>query len=315
MTRHIVSVGDLVLDIITPVKLPIQPFEHQEIRSLELQPGGSGSFMIMARRLGLRVSAVGALGADMFGSHLRAMLESEGVEMQLVAAPPGSRTTLVYVLIDLERREHTFIGYSAAGQPMNWSPQMEALVAAGDAIFMQAYNLIEPQLTGIIDPILKRGRADRTPIFFDVGPTAVLCDSDRLTEALKQVDYIMMTEDEVPLAARGLKGDAAYTYLLDLGAAALIVKQGAAGCAIIERDRRQHVPGFPARVVDTVGAGDCFNAAFIFGFVQGCDLRRCAVIANAAGAAAVQKLGAGLNVPTRAEVRAVLGDQAEELLP
>ncbi|MFQ3567817.1 MAG: carbohydrate kinase family protein [Aggregatilineales bacterium] len=315
MMRHVVSVGDLVLDLITLVKLPIVPFEHQEIRSLEPQPGGAGNFMVMARRLGLRVSAVGAIGADLFGAQLRAMLESEGVEMEAVAALPGSRTTLVYALIDAERHEHAFIGYNAHGPQVMYTEAMDAVVASGDAIFMQAYNLIEQQLPAIIDPILDRGDRDGIPIFFDVGPTAKHSTIERLESVLERVNYVMMTEDEVPLAARGQTGEAAYRHLFALGVEALIIKQGPAGCTIVERDREQQVPGFPAELVDTVGAGDCFDAAFIYGYLHGYDLRRCAVLANAAGAASVQKRGGGLNVPTCGEVKAMLGDGSEINLP
>jgi sugar/nucleoside kinase (ribokinase family) len=118
----------------------------------------------------------------------------------------------------------------------------------------------------------------------------------------------MMTEDEVPLAAKGLTGDPAYDYLLGLGPQMLVVKQGGAGCLIVRGDGREQVAGFSVPVVDTVGAGDCFDAAFIYGRLQGWDWRQSAVLGNAAGGAAVQKAGAGRNVPACADVQAVLRD-------
>ena len=314
MSKHIVSIGDLVLDIITPVRLPIEPFKHQEIRELEFQPGGSGNFMVMARRLGVRVSALGALGKDAFGTQLWAMLESEGVEMDQVTVLPGSRTTLVYSLIDVEHHQHTFVGYNARGPLVEYTPAMDAVLRSGDAIFMQAYNLIERQLPQVIDPILDSGRAAGIPIFFDVGPTAKHSTIERLDEVIGRCDYVMMTEDEVPLATRGMQGEAAYAHLFGLGVRALVIKQGPAGCTIIEREQRVQVPGFAAELVDTVGAGDCFNAAFITTFLEGYDLRRCGVLANAAGAASVQKLGGGLNVPTCAEVQTMLARRAEGIV-
>jgi sugar/nucleoside kinase (ribokinase family) len=58
--------------------------------------------------------------------------------------------------------------------------------------------------------------------------------------------------------------------------------------------------------VDATGAGDSLAGGVIFGFLKGLALTDLGVLANAIGAAKVQKRGAGLNVPTAAEVRAVL---------
>lgn len=41
--KHVVSIGDLVLDLITPVKLPIEPFKHQEIRILDFNPAAAAT--------------------------------------------------------------------------------------------------------------------------------------------------------------------------------------------------------------------------------------------------------------------------------
>jgi len=304
--KHVVSIGDLVLDLITPVKLPIEPFKHQEIPVLDFQPGGGCNFMIMARRLGLRVSAIGTLGADAFGNQLRTILKAENIDLRGVVSMPGSRTTVVYDLIDTERHEHTFIAYNATGPVARYDNIMDAVLISGHAVFMQAYNLIEQQLSEIVDPVIDRARNKRIPLFFDVGPTAVYAPPDRLEDVIKRMDYLMLTEEEIPLAARGRTGQEATDYLLGLGPHTLVIKQQARGCTLVQRDWQQHFDAFRVNVVDSVGAGDCFNAAFIYGFLQGYDLPTCAVIGNAAGGASVQKLGSGLNAPTCAEVQALL---------
>jgi sugar/nucleoside kinase (ribokinase family) len=115
-----------------------------------------------------------------------------------------------------------------------------------------------------------------------------------------------MTEDEVPLVSEGVTGEAAYEQLLAAGPQLVVVKRGASGCLLATPDMRDDVPGFTAKVVDTVGAGDCFDAAFIAGRLHGLSLHDSALLANATGAASVQKMGAGRNAPTCAEVKAIL---------
>ncbi|MCS6836973.1 MAG: carbohydrate kinase family protein [Anaerolineae bacterium] len=313
MSKHVVSIGDLVLDLITPVRLPIQPFKHQEIRILDFQPGGGCNFMIMARRLGLRVSAIGTLGTDAFGNQLRTMLKAENIDLRGVVSMPGSRTTVVYDLIDTERHEHAFIAYNATGPVARYDNIMDAVLISGHAVFMQAYNLMEQQLAEIVDPVMERARQKRIPIFFDVGPTVAHVKPKMLEQAMARADYLMMTEEEMSLAACGKTGAAAIDYLLGLGPHTLVIKQQERGCTVVQRDWQQHFDAFRVNVIDSVGAGDCFNAAFIYGFLHGYDLSTCAILGNAAGGASVQKLGSGLNVPTCAEVQAVLASTSLEV--
>jgi sugar/nucleoside kinase (ribokinase family) len=304
--KQVVSVGDLVVDMVMPVRLPVLPFQHQETRGAYLEAGGGGNFNIMARRLGLGVRAVGAIGADIFGDELRRILADEGVDLRGAVTHPGSQTCVVYDLIDHTTHEHVFVGSLAAGDPVAYTPEIDSLIQSADAVFLQGYNLHEVQLPALIDGVLERARAAQIPVFCDSGPTIRNVDRGRVEALLSGSDVLMMTEEEVPFAAPGRTGDEAYGFLFGLGAATLVIKQGAAGCTVVQPDSRFAVPGFPVAVVDTVGAGDCFNAGLVYGWAQGWDWWQAAQLANACGAAAVQKMGSGRNAPTRAEVVAVL---------
>jgi hypothetical protein len=89
---------------------------------------------------------------------------------------------------------------------------------------------------------------------------------------------------------------------------------GAQGCMIITRDWWFQVPAFPVdQVVDTVGAGDTFDAAFVAGLINGLEMRECALLANEMGAASTRKVGAGTNAPTCAEMMAVLEQAGDKV--
>jgi len=53
------------------------------------------------------------------------------------------------------------------------------------------------------------------------------------------------------------------------------------------------VPSFAVRVVDSTGAGDAFTAAFLQARLRGWSTLEAALVANAAGAAAASRVGAG----------------------
>ena len=103
-----------------------------------------------------------------------------------------------------------------------------------------------------------------------------------------------------------------------MGPELVIVKLGADGCRVHRGAESVELSAVPVPVVDTTGAGDSLDAAVIYGYLSGMELQSLAVLANAAGAAKVQKRGTGRNVPTLAEIRAVLkrsGADPEAVLP
>ncbi|HZT19891.1 MAG TPA: PfkB family carbohydrate kinase, partial [Dongiaceae bacterium] len=73
------------------------------------------------------------------------------------------------------------------------------------------------------------------------------------------------------------------------------------------RDAPVHVPGLPARVVDTTGAGDAFAGAFLAVWLNGGDVVEAARYGNAAGALIVSVEGAQGAIPTAASLAEMLG--------
>lgn len=303
---RIVGLGDLVLDLITEVPLPILPGQHRETPPTRPEPGGGCNFLIAGAHLGAHMVAAGSVGEDMFGGMIVAALAAEGVDTTSIFRAPGSTSALVYDLIDPRTRQHTFVGCFAEGAPMPFSDSIRQHIASADAVFLQGYTLLERQLPGFVDAALDCARTLSKPLYFDVGPPSAAVPAQRLREVLARMDVVLMTEDELPIVAPGLPEAEACAALFALGVSMLVIKRGARGCSVITPDSRLDAPGLPVSVADTIGAGDCFNAAFIYGRCGGLSVQRAAQLANGMGAACVQKVAAGRNAPTRAEIAAVL---------
>jgi sugar/nucleoside kinase (ribokinase family) len=262
--------------------------------------------MIAARHMGLDVTAVGAVGADVFGREILDILRQEGIDTTGVVAEPGSTTTLVIALTDLDTGEHVFIGHYGEGDEVPYPDHVDGLIATADALFIQGYSLAEQRVVPIALRAIERASTATVPIYLDVGPFMAQVKPEVIPWIVERAAVMLMTEDEVPLIGEGRFGEAAYSYLLGAGGKMLVIKRGASGCLLMTSQERMEVPGFPANVVDTVGAGDCFDAAFVAGRLRGMSLYDSAVLANAMGAASVQKMGAGRNAPTCIEVLTVL---------
>lgn len=313
MTKRIVSVGDLVLDIILPVQLPIQPAHHQDTGTRRVEPGGAGNFIIAARRMGLEVSAVGAVGADPFGGLILDLLHSEGVDTTYVTSLPGSTSSLVVVLTDQQSSEHTFVGTYGDGPEIPYPAGLDQAITHTDALFIQGYTLSEKRMVPLAFRAVERAAAAHVPIYLDVGPFMAFVSPEDRAHIIEQVSVILMTEEEISLAADGRAGSDAVDYLLSHGPRALVVKQGPEGCTVMTRNSQEHVSGFRVSVVDTVGAGDCFDAAFVAGHLNGLSLWECGRLANAMGAATVQRMGAGRNAPAYSDVMEILRQAGEHI--
>jgi len=64
----------------------------------------------------------------------------------------------------------------------------------------------------------------------------------------------------------------------------VVVKRGKQGCTIFTRAEATEVPAYAVDEIDPTGAGDCFDAGFLCGLLEGLSLKGCAEVASAAGA-------------------------------
>ncbi|HXP67809.1 MAG TPA: PfkB family carbohydrate kinase, partial [Candidatus Dormibacteraeota bacterium] len=70
------------------------------------------------------------------------------------------------------------------------------------------------------------------------------------------------------------------------------VTMGPEGCLIATSEKTVHVPGFKVKAVDTTGAGDAFMGGLSYGLLQGWDIQKVGLFANACAALCCMKVGA-----------------------
>lgn len=305
-STRVVSIGDLVADLVVTIpQLPVQANQHQHARSITVEPGGAGNFLIAGARLGMSMGAAGTLGDDFFGQAVADRLAAEQVELSGVIRSAGSTTTTVIVLVD-DHSGHVFLGSYGEGPvitlPVGWT---EA-IADSQAVFSAGYTLQEKRISTATFEALALAKQQGIPVFFDPGFEIARCTEEQKKLALKTSQVLLLTEEELPLLAGGGMGVGAARGLLDEGPELVCLKRGPHGCTIISRDQVVAHEGYPVTVRDTAAAGDAFDAAFIYAYLKEWPLPDIAAFANAMGAAKVQKVGSGTNVPTAAEVQQVL---------
>ena len=116
-------------------------------------------------------------------------------------------------------------------------------------------------------------------------------------ELLQQVDVFLPNENEALALTGAASVESAATQLCQkCGTVAL--KLGALGALAVQRDGIARTPALPVRVVDTVGAGDTFDAGFVYGFLQGWSLEKSLQLGVACGSLSTQSAGGTFGQPT-----------------
>ena len=235
--------------------------------------GGKGSNQAVgAARLGAEVSLLTAVGEDAFGEGAFGLWEAEGVDASAVLR--SARPTMTAMILVEESGDNRIVVVPGALSTLT-PAQVDGFaerIAAADVLLVQleipvgtALHALEVGRRAGVRTILNPAPAPAKPI----APVA---------------DYLTPNETEAPAVA-----NASGTLVLTLG------ERGAQLGDTV-------VPAFPARPVDTTGAGDAFCAAFAVALAEGAEEPEAVRWGCAAGAHMVEHEGCIPGLPTRVEL-------------
>lgn len=309
--RPVVVLCDLIADLALHIEsFPVVATDLQKLSYIEVGPGGACNTAIMVRRFGLPVACLGEVGGDRFGEAVLRGLRAERVDVSGIVVDPDVRTPVAGVLVD-PRAEPAYLGYPGtlrlAAAPEVWL----SVLRSARAVFADGWA----EHAGVAALILEAfavARAAGVPVFFDPGPGNPALDNAWHRQAASLATGVLANEGEAERLTGYADPVAAARALLALGVRLAVVKRGAAGCVLATAEETVLAPAYPVQVIDATGAGDSLAGAVIYSYLAGLPLPVLGKLANATGAAKVQKRGTGQHVPTRDEVAAVLARFDEE---
>lgn len=300
---RILVMGELNADLILS-GLQSMPILGREILGQDFKMALGSSSAITAARLsalGAEVDFIGIVGKDEIGQFVMTQLENAGVNCHLVKKvdiPTGVTISLTY---SDDRALLTYPGTIAAydGEGISLELLADYSHIHVGAFFLQS-NL-QAQLSGIF----KMAQDANLTTSLDVGwdPHEKWMENPHLAKTLNEVDFFFPNEDETEAL---VTGDITRPEgLSELVKGTLIVKQGANGATAYQNGQSLiHVDAFPASVVDTTGAGDAFNAGFIYAnCIENLELADALRFASACGAQAVTQIGGASNAPSAQEIK------------
>lgn len=159
---------------------------------------------------------------------------------------------------------------------------------------------------GLVESVMQMAQEAKAKISMDVSCFEIVHQfHESLTNLLIQyVDIVFANEDETH-ALTGLPAFEGCLKLQEMCSIAIVL-MGKEGCLVGYQGKVFHSPAFPANVVDSTGAGDLFASGFLYGYLQGYPLEKCAKMGNRLGNAIVEVQGAELPLEKWREVSPIL---------
>jgi sugar/nucleoside kinase (ribokinase family) len=292
-TVRLLAIGDIAWDILVH---PAGEFVwgSDVYGSVDLLPGGSSANVaVWARRLGGRATLVGKIGDDRLGDLMQAHLETEQVAAG-VTRVAGRPTTRIAIVIRPDG-EHAFVTDHTQPLRLTAHDLPFSLLDEADVVFLNGYAVFMAGSAAFASAFLDEARRRRIPVAFDPSSFALVSayGGARLRRELGALDVLLANEEEL----RALADDGSQESLFT-ASRLTVVKQGARGASAWRQGgsgaapEPLSAPAVRVDAVDTTGAGDAFDAAFLVDYFTHGDLRVALAAANLLGGRVASQLGA-----------------------
>jgi len=298
-------VGEINPDLVLrgPDLVPAFGQAEKLVQAATLTIGSSSAIMACgAARLGLRTSFVGVVGDDEMGHFMLRVMAARGVDVSACVVDDTLTTGLSVILSQPhDRAILTHLGAIAALQA-DWIDRM--MMRRARHLHVGSYFLLDalrPDLPALYAEAHEMGLSTSLDPNWD--PSGAW--DGGLAQLLGECDVFMPNEAEARLVVR--RGD--LDNALDVLATqvpTLAVKLGAKGALGRQGERSVRIPSLRVQVVDTTGAGDSFDAGFLYGYLNDWSLEESTRLACACGALSTRAAGGTEGQATLAEALGAL---------
>jgi sugar/nucleoside kinase (ribokinase family) len=300
----VVVVGDLNADLILQGNcVPTFGQVEKLVDDATLTLGSSaGIFACGAARLGMRVAFVGKVGDDTFGHFVIQQLAERGVDTGGIICDPTLKTGLTVILSrGPDRAILTYLGSieQLTYQEIDW-----AYLQGARHLHLASYfllNKLKPDIPDLFQTAHDQGMTVSLDTNYD--PT----EQWDLADKLRHIDVFLPNEVELCAIVKQPNSDLALESLSHQ-VPIVAVKLGSRGASLVADQRIVRVGVPPVEVVDTTGAGDTFDAGFIYGYLRGWSLEDILRFAAICGSLSTQAIGGVGGQPTLEEAQHALSE-------
>ena len=259
--RKVIGIGETVLDIIFRDEKPISAL-----------PGGSTfNAIISLGRSGVKASMISETGNDRIGQNIIKFMESNGIDASYVNVYPESKSPLSLAFLN-DHNDADYIFYK--DHPHDRIDYVYPEVNANDIVLFGSFfalnPVIRPQVYAFLDYARQRGAI----LYYDVNFRAshkneVMKVTPNLLDNLEMADIVRGSSEDFEILFRQHDADTVYRSQIAFYTKKFIYTRSADPVEVRgDSGFSKQYPVLPTETVSTIGAGDNFNAGFIYGLIK-----------------------------------------------
>lgn len=267
--RKVIGIGETVLDIIFRDDAPIAAV-----------PGGSTfNCLISLGRCGVKASFISETGNDRVGKRIIRFLEENGVDSSSVSVYPESKSPLSLAFLN-ERNDAEYIFYK--DHPKDRLDFNYPEVNENDIVVFGSYYAVNPVIRPQVSGFLEYAKSHGAILYYDVNFRAshkdeVMKLTPNILENLELADILRGSTEDFDVMFHKTDADAIYRSQISFYTKKFICTNGSQPVelradggfkkqyAVVNPSSDTH---HPSPIVSTIGAGDNFNAGFIYGLIK-----------------------------------------------
>jgi len=294
--KKLLVIGSTVVDVIIHLNHLPRTAEDVNVSGQTMAMGGCAyNVSEQLRHFGVPYTLFSPVGAGVYGDFVRAHLAAQGIASPIPT--PQRENGCCYCFVE-DGGERTFISYHGAEYAFypEWFDALDASELS--AAYLCGLEVEEPTGGAILDFL---EASPQLAVYFAPGPRIVNLQEDKLNRLYDLHPILHLNMEEVLSGAKRLTG----RHCPDFREAAALLQQrtgntviatlGPDGCWYDDGRDAGHIPGVPATVADTIGAGDAHIGAVMAQLQMGTPLPQALAVANRVAAAVVSTEGARLD--------------------
>ncbi|TCP21287.1 2-dehydro-3-deoxygluconokinase [Scopulibacillus darangshiensis] len=261
------------------------------VPGFERKAGGAElNFAIGCARLGLRMKWISRLGKDEFGRFIDNFARGEGIDMSDVRLVEGYPTSINFKEIREDGSGKTFY-YRHNSPILTIEPEdiKESMFEDIDIVHLSGvYLAIDPRNILIAKRVIEVAKGKGSKVSFDPNIRLKLWTIEEARKAyfdlFPSVDILLTGRDEIQLILEDDREEALETFAEKYDINQLVIKDGEKGSKLYTNGLWFEKEAFPIVPIDTVGAGDGFDAGYIYALLNDYSSEERLTFANGIGA-------------------------------
>lgn len=259
--RKVIGIGETVLDII-----------FRDGKPIEAVPGGSTfNAIVSLGRAGADTVFISETGSDRVGQYVRSFLKQNGVDASAVNVCNGTKSPISLAFLD-EHNNADYIFYREQNHDhMDFDyPDIQP----DDIVLFGSFYAVNPTLRPQVSGLLEHARKHGAIIYYDVNyrpahQNDVMKITPNLIDNLEYADIVRGSRDDFQVIYRKDSAERVYRAETSFYCPRLIYTNGPQPVTVFaDGGFRADYPMPQTQTVSTIGAGDNFNAGFVYGLIR-----------------------------------------------